>query len=90
MKCKACDYGCNFEVLSKNGKNIAVRAKSPSEGRPLCLKGRLTTELLYLDQPETPYKKVNGEFHESTWKEALELEGVFEKVLMDEKKHGRS
>src|SRR5690606_15334795 len=37
VKCKVCDYGCNFEVLSKNGRNIAVRAKEPSSGRPLCL-----------------------------------------------------
>ena len=84
VKCKACDYGCNFEVLSRKGKNIAVRAKAPSEGRPLCLKGRLTTELMYLDEPETPYKKEDGKFQEATWKEALGLEGVFEKILIEE------
>ena len=81
VKCKVCDYGCNFEVLSKKGKNIAVRAKSPTEGRPLCLKGRLTTELLYLDEPETAFKKEDGKFKEATWKEALGLEDVFEKIL---------
>lgn len=81
VKCKSCDYGCDFEVVSKNGKNITVRAKSPTEGRPLCLKGRLTTELLYLDEPETPYKKENGKFKETTWKEALGLNDVFEKIL---------
>ncbi len=86
VKCKACDYGCNFEVLSKNGKNVAVRAKSPIEGRPLCLKGRLTTELLYLDKPETPYKKEDGEFKETTWKEALGLEDIFEKIASTEDK----
>jgi len=86
VKCKACDYGCNFEVLSKDGKNIAVRAKSPTEGRPLCLKGRMTTELLYLDNPETPYKKENGEFKEATWKEILGLEGILDKVLVEDDK----
>jgi NADH dehydrogenase/NADH:ubiquinone oxidoreductase subunit G len=86
VKCKVCDYGCNFEVLSKNGKNVAVRAKSPIEGRPLCLKGRLTTELLYLDKPETPYKKENGKFQETTWKEALGLGDVFEKILKEDDK----
>ena len=86
VKCRACDYGCNFEVLSKDGKNIAVRAKSPTEGRPLCLKGRMTTELLYLDNPETPYKKENGEFKETTWKEVLGLEGILEKVLVEDDK----
>lgn len=86
VKCKACDYGCNFEVISKRGKNIAVRAKAPSEGRPLCLKGRLTTEFLYVNEPETPYKKVNGKFVETSWKEALELGDVFEKLLLEEEK----
>ena len=85
IKCKACNYGCNFEVLSKKGKNIAVRAKAPSEGRPLCLKGRLTTELIYVDEPETPYKKEKGQFIETSWKEALELDGVFEKLLEEDK-----
>ncbi len=80
VTCKVCQYGCKFEVLSKNNKNIAVRAKSPSNGRPLCLKGRLTTELLYLDEPEVPYKKENGEFIETTWKEALGLEDIIEKI----------
>ena len=86
VKCKACDYGCNFEVLYKKGKAVAVRAKSPTEGRPLCLKGRLTTELLYLDSPETPYKKEKGEFKETTWKEALELEGLWDKIANEGKK----
>ncbi len=59
---------------------MAVRAKSPIEGRPLCLKGRLTTELLYLDKPETPYKKEDGgEFKETTWKEALGLEDILKR-----------
>jgi len=85
VKCKACDYGCNFEVLSRKGKNIAVRAKAPIEGRPLCLKGRLTTEFVYLDEPETPYKKEATEFKETTWQEALGLEDVFAKMLKNEK-----
>ncbi len=67
---------------------MAVRAKSPIEGRPpLCLKGRLTTELLYLDEPDTPYKKENGgEFKETTWKEALGLEDIFKKISSTEDK----
>lgn len=81
MKCKACHYGCDFEILSKNGKNVAVRAKAPSNGRPLCLKGRLTTEFIYVENPETPYKKENGKFEESTWKEALELDDIIQKLL---------
>ncbi|HHV39431.1 MAG TPA: 4Fe-4S binding protein [Tepidimicrobium sp.] len=84
VKCKACDYGCNFEVLSKNGKNIAVRARSPLKGRPLCLKGRLMTEFIYLDEPEVPYRKEDTQFVETTWEEALGLEGVLMKLSKDE------
>lgn len=80
FKCKSCDYGCDFEVLSKNGKNIAVRAKSPGEGRPLCLKGRLTSEFLNLDNPETPYIKEDGKFLEASWEKALEIEGILDKL----------
>lgn len=80
VNCNVCEYGCEFEVLSKNNKNVAVRAKSPSNGRPLCLKGRLTTELLYLDEPEVPYKKDKDGFYETTWKEALGLDEVMNKI----------
>lgn len=80
IKCKVCDYGCDFEVLSRNGKAMAVRAKAPSNGRPLCLKGRLTTEFVYLDEAQAPYKKEDGEFKETTWKEALGLEEIFAKL----------
>ncbi len=80
FRCESCEYGCIFEVLSKNGKNVAVRAKSPTEGRPLCLKGRLTSEFLNLDNPEIPYIKENGEFIEASWIEALELEEIVDKL----------
>lgn len=83
-KCKVCEYGCDFEILARNGKNVAVRAKSPSEGRPLCLKGRLTTEFIYLDEPNTPYKKENGRFEEATWKDALGLDDIIQKLLDNE------
>lgn len=80
FRCKVCEYGCDFEVLSKGGENIAVRAKSPSNGRPLCLKGRLTSEFLNLENPETPYIKENGEFVEASWEKALGLEGIIDKL----------
>ncbi|KNF07281.1 iron hydrogenase HydA [Gottschalkia purinilytica] len=80
VRCKVCDYGCDFEVLTKNNKKVAVRAKSPSNGRPLCLKGRLTSELLYLDNPQEPYKKEDGKFVKTTWKEALGLGDVLDKI----------
>ena len=75
-----CEYGCEFEVLKRNGKNIALRASQPDNGRPLCLKGRLTTELLNVDNPKTPYKKIGGEFVESSWTDVLGMNKILKKL----------
>ena len=80
VNCKRCDYGCEFEIVSKDNKNISVVAKPPTNGRPLCLKGRLNTELEYLNQPEAPYRKIDGRFEETTWSKALSLDGILEKI----------
>ena len=85
VNCKVCPYGCQFEILSKDKKNIGIRAKAPSNGRPLCLKGRLTTELNYLDKPEKPYRKIGGKFVESTWAKTIGLEDIMEKIEEIEK-----
>ncbi|MCR2043581.1 2Fe-2S iron-sulfur cluster-binding protein [Anaerosalibacter massiliensis] len=85
INCKSCDYGCEFEVLSQNKKNIAVKAKHPTNGRPLCLRGRLITELMYLDNPDKPYRKVDGKFIESSWTKALGLGKIMEKIEKVEK-----
>jgi NADH dehydrogenase/NADH:ubiquinone oxidoreductase subunit G len=80
VNCKACDYGCEFEVRSRGKKNVAVVAKPPTNGRPLCLKGRLTTELLHIDNPDVPYRKINGKFEETTWERALSIVELLEKI----------
>lgn len=80
VNCKVCSYGCEFEVVSKKGKNIAVRAKAPSNGRPLCLKGRLTTELMYLENPDKPYRKIDNKFIESSWSKAIDIADIIEKI----------
>ncbi|MDU5273838.1 MAG: Fe-S-binding domain-containing protein, partial [Finegoldia magna] len=64
----------------KNGKNLALRALSPENGRPLCLKGRLTTELLNVDNPKQPYKKIGGEFVEASWNNVLGLDKILDKI----------
>lgn len=80
INCKSCAYGCEFEVLSKKGEKIAVRAKAPANGRPLCLKGRLTTELMNVDNPEKPYRKIGKEFKETTWFKAISIADIIEKI----------
>lgn len=91
INCKSCQYGCEFEVKSVGKKNVAVVAKPPANGRPLCLKGRLTTELLNVDKPEVPYRKVDGKFVETSWTKALAIDDVLEKIekLKDESEASR-
>lgn len=85
VKCKSCDYGCNMEILEREGKVVAIRAASPANGRPLCLKGRLLTELEYVENPDKPFKKVSveegNEFIETSWADALGLDIVVNKIL---------
>lgn len=80
VKCIRCDYGCNFEILKKNGTVIGVRAKEPGEGRPLCLKGRLSVDLTYNSNPSAPLMKKEDKFVEVSWAEALGLEKILEKI----------
>ncbi|MDD2420832.1 MAG: 2Fe-2S iron-sulfur cluster-binding protein [Heliobacteriaceae bacterium] len=82
--CTFCDAGCQFDLNYKDGKVIGITANTPGEGRPLCLKGRLGLELLYVDKPLTPMLKKDGEFVEVTWAEVLGLESVFEKLKAQE------
>jgi len=80
IKCRVCEYGCDFEVLEKDKKKVAVRAKAPGEGRPLCLKGRLWTELLNLEDGQAPYIKEDGKFLETDWQEALGVGELIKKI----------
>lgn len=87
VHCRACSFGCDFEVLSKDGENVAVRAKKAVEGRPLCLKGRMTTELMQLDEPEQPYMKMKGKFRKTNWKMVMNLNGLLRKIDKLDKKN---
>lgn len=91
VKCKRCIYGCDMEVLSKEGKAIAVRAMgADGDKRPLCLTGRLTTELEYLENPAAPYEKIASEdgnkFVRTSWLNALKLDGIYDKLKAEEAK----
>ena len=57
-----------------------MKAQPPGPGRPLCLKGRLTTELLNVEMPDTPYRKVDGKFQEASWAKALGLQSLLERL----------
>lgn len=91
IKCTACDYGCNMELLYQENRVVAVRAKEPMAGRPLCLMGRLRTEANYIAHPEKPYEKVklSGEnvFVQTKWKKALKLENLYRVIEEEEKEN---
>ena len=78
--CRVCDYGCSFEVLKKNGKAVAVMALPPGPGRPLCLKGRLTTELLNVAEPDAPWRKLGGKFQRASWAKVLGLQKLLDRL----------
>lgn len=80
VNCRVCAYGCEFETLAKGREVLAVRAKEPANGRPLCLKGRLTTELLYVDKPDQPYRKIGGKFIEADWAKVIGVADIIEKI----------
>lgn len=83
VTCTFCESGCKFEVNSKNGKVVAVIAKSASTGRPLCLKGRIGTAFQYdPDLKEKPFVNKDGEFVQVTWAEFLGLGNIADKLAL--------
>jgi NADH-quinone oxidoreductase subunit G len=87
--CPYCGCGCLLTLGSKEGKVKRVfsdPAAGPSDGN-LCVKGRFGWD--FIDHPErlkSPLLKVNGEFREASWDEALRLVATeFEtiKILSD-------
>jgi predicted molibdopterin-dependent oxidoreductase YjgC len=80
VTCSWCEAGCDFDLVSKNGKTFGVVAKAAGEGRPLCLKGRLGLELRHNDKPVKPMLKKDGQFVEVPWVEALGLDEIMDKL----------
>lgn len=81
VTCSFCESGCKFAVNVKNGQVIGVSAKSPGIGRPLCLKGRLGTDLMHNPgRTGRPLINQDGEFVEVSWEEALGLGNLVEKI----------
>ena len=88
VQCTRCEFGCEMELLKDEGNPVAVRAiGAEGDKRPLCLTGRLTTELQYLEKPSVPYKKIRTEegnkFVSTSWTDALNLEGIAEKLIKE-------
>jgi len=82
IKCSVCQYGCDFELLKKGSRIVGVRSMAPGGGRPLCLKGRLTNELNYVDMSELApvYMKKGEEYVQASWVEALALHRLINRI----------
>lgn len=81
VTCSFCESGCQFDVNYRQGKVVGVTAAGAAAGRPLCLKGRLGTDLVNNpDRTGLPLVNKDGEFVEVSWEEALGLGPVMEKI----------
>lgn len=89
--CPYCGVGCSVDVLSKNEKIIGIHPAmdGPANQGALCVKGQFAFDFVqHPDRLKTPLLRgVDGELHEATWEEALDVaaEG-FRKVNAE---HGR-
>lgn len=87
--CPHCAVGCQFDLLSKNGKVVGVNpADGPSNNGMLCVKGKFGSYKFIhsSDRLTTPLIKRDGKFEEATWDEALDL--VAEKLTAIKNEHG--
>ncbi|WP_088188527.1 2Fe-2S iron-sulfur cluster-binding protein [Desulfosporosinus sp. FKA] len=81
VTCTFCESGCKFNLNFKNGKMVGVTAKAAANGRPLCLKGRIGSDLRYNpERTARPFVKQDGEFVQVTWGEFLGLGDILEKI----------
>ena len=74
--CPFCGTGCNFDLNVVNGKVVGVtpNENSPVNGTQICVKGRFHIDMITSpDRLKKPLIKKNGEFVESSWKEAMDL-----------------
>ena len=72
--CPYCGCGCLLTIGSKEGEVKRVFSdptSGPSDGN-LCVKGRFGWDFIdHPDRIKTPLLRVNGEFREASWEEAL-------------------
>ena len=73
--CSYCGVGCQFELISTNGKVVGVQ---PVNGKPndglLCVKGKFGYPFInHPDRLKSPLIRKNGVLEEASWDEALNL-----------------
>ena len=88
--CPYCGVGCQIDLNVNPKTNEIVRVTSqpgiPNEGN-LCVKGKFAMDFVSSEKRlTTPLIKKNGQFQESTWKEAIDF--IAEKLNEIKLKHG--
>ncbi|HYF49250.1 MAG TPA: formate dehydrogenase subunit alpha [Planctomycetota bacterium] len=84
--CAYCGVGCNFDVGVADGKIVTMKPvdASPVNWGHACVKGRFGWDYIYSkDRLKKPLKKVNGQFVETTWDDALSIIGRELKRIRD-------
>lgn len=85
VNCPFCSHGCMLELGKKNGKVVYVTPKAPGNGRPLCMKGKIGSELRHIENAEKPYLKINGEYVQVEWSIALGMADMIDTIKKVEK-----
>jgi formate dehydrogenase alpha subunit len=84
--CSYCGTGCNFYLNVKDNRVVGVTSDydAPVNKGNLCIKGRYGYDFIHSDERiKTPLIRKDGNFHEATWDEALELIANKFKQLID-------
>ncbi len=87
--CPYCGVGCSIDLNTKEGKIIGITSSQDSvvNGRHLCVKGRFGYNFIqHPDRLKTPLIKVNDNFREVSWEEALKY--TAEKLSLIKKTYG--
>ncbi len=76
--CGYCAVGCRFDLYTKNGEVLASRPTDPENapinGISTCVKGKFSYGFQNSDDRLTqPLIRKDGEFHETSWAEALDF-----------------
>jgi len=73
--CTLCYHSCGIKVTVKDGKAVKIRGleSHPLNRGNLCPKGANALESIYSpDRLKSPLKRVNGDFEEISWDQALD------------------
>ena len=87
--CGLCYHSCGTRVMVEDGKAIKIRGldSHPLNRGRLCPKGANALEVVYnYDRLKRPLKRINGDFKEISWDQALDE--IAEKLICLKKTYG--